>query len=71
MDFAGLFLGKIFLEVVNSHSKWPEIIILSTTTAARTIIALRELFARSGIPKQLVSDNGPQFMSGVQAVPHQ
>ena len=62
VDFAGPFLGKMFLVVVDAHSKWPEIIVMSSTTAARTITALRELFARNGIPNQLVSDNGPQFV---------
>ena len=36
---------------------------LTSTTAARTIAALREMFSRYGLPKQLVSDNGPQFTS--------
>ena len=62
-DFAGPFLGKMFLVVVDAQSKWPEIIVMSSTTAARTITALRELFARNGIPNQLVSDNGQQFVS--------
>ena len=36
---------------------------MSTTTAACTITALREMFARYGIPLQLVLDNGPQVVS--------
>ena len=61
MDFAGPFAGKMFLIVVDAHSKWPEVHIMSSTTAAKTIAVLRELFARYGLPHQLVSDNGPQF----------
>ena len=67
VDFAGPFLGKMFLVVVDAHFKWPEVIVMASTMATRTITALRELFARNGIPNQLVSDNdsdnGPQFVS--------
>ena len=35
----------------------------SSTTAAKTIEALRLLFASYGVPNQLVFDNGPQFVS--------
>ena len=34
---------------------------MTTTTASKTIEALQALFARYGLPEQLVSDNGPQF----------
>lgn len=61
--FAGPFLGTMFLIVVDSHSKWPEVIPVTTTNAARTIEELRKLFATHGLPQQLVSDNGPQFTS--------
>lgn len=55
--------GNIFLIVVDSHSKWLEALPMSSTTSAATIGALRSLFARYGLPFQLVSDNGPQFRS--------
>ena len=63
LDFAGPFMGKMLLVAVDSHSKWPEVKIMSTTTATKTITVLRDLFARYGLPRQVVSDNGPQFVS--------
>ena len=53
----------MFFLVTDAHSKWPEVNIMSSTTAVRTISVLREMFSRLGIPEQLVSDNGPQFLS--------
>ena len=61
LDFAGPFKGKMFLLVVDVHSKWPEIVEMPSTTSQRTIEELRRLFAAYGLPEQIVSDNGPQF----------
>ena len=61
IDFAGRFLGKNFLVIMDAHSKWPEVMEMPTTTATRTIGVLRALFASYGLPEQIVSDNGPQF----------
>ena len=36
---------------------------MKTTTSSATIHELRCLFASYGLPEQLVSDNGPQFVS--------
>ena len=36
---------------------------MKNTTAANTISILRALLARTGLPLQMVSDNGPQFVS--------
>lgn len=63
IDYAGPFEGLQFLVVVDSFSKWPEIFIQSTITAAATISRLREIFSRFGLPEILVSDNGTQFTS--------
>ena len=36
---------------------------MKTTTADSTINAMRNIFARYGLPTQVVSDNGPPFQS--------
>ncbi|MCP4261893.1 MAG: transposase family protein, partial [Planctomycetes bacterium] len=64
VDFAGPFLGSMWLLLVDAYSKWPEIIQMNANTTSRaTIRALRSIFARTGIAMTLVSDNGPQFIS--------
>ena len=63
IDFAGPFLGTMFLIVVDAYSKWPEVVPMTTTSATKTIEELRSMFARNGIPDQIVSDNGPQFIA--------
>ena len=40
VDFAGLFMGKSFLIVVNVHSKLLEAFEMTSTTSAETIAAL-------------------------------
>ena len=39
---------------MDAHSKWPEVQEMKSTTAAKTIEILRHLFARYGLPEQLV-----------------
>ena len=63
LDFAGPFLNKMYLLAVDAHSKWPEVFEMSQTTSLKTISVLRHLFAKYGLPEQIVSDNGPQFIS--------
>ncbi|XP_064483069.1 uncharacterized protein K02A2.6-like [Ornithodoros turicata] len=65
LDFAGPFQDKMFLVVVDAFSKWPEVIVMSSTTASHTVDVLRTIFARNGIPERIVTDNGPQFTSSV------
>jgi hypothetical protein len=43
IDFAGLFMSKSFLIVVDAYSKWPDVVETPQTTADKTIIALRQL----------------------------
>ena len=63
MDFAGPLCGKMFFLLMEAHSKWPEVYEMTSTTAQKTIEILRHIFASYGLPKQLVSDNGPQFVA--------
>ena len=60
IDFAGPFMEKLFLIVTDAHSKWPEVVEMATMTAQRTIVELRKIF---GLPEQVISDNGLQFVS--------
>ena len=48
---------------MDAHSKWPEIVEMNSTTSQRTIAELCKMFAAHGLPQQLVSDNGRQFIS--------
>lgn len=62
-DFAGPINDTYFLLVVDSFSKWPEIIPTKRITTAATISSLRKIFGRFGMPEVLVTDNGPQLTS--------
>ena len=53
----------MFFIVLKSHSKWPESVSMASTTSTATVNVLRDIFSRFGLPKTLVSDNGPQFVA--------
>jgi len=53
----------MFLIVVNAHSKWMEIEVVNTVTSQATVEHLRPIFARFGLPKVIVTDNGTCFTS--------
>lgn len=52
-----------FLIVVDSTSKWIEAFKMTNTNASEVIKKLRYLFSQFGLPKMIVSDNGPPFFS--------
>ena len=62
IDFAGPFMGKMFL-IVDSHSKWLEVEVMSSITSEAAIETLWDFLARYGIPQQLVRHNGSQLNS--------
>ena len=41
IDYAGPFQNSMFLVVVDAHSKWPEVVPVSSTTSSSTIEVLR------------------------------
>lgn len=64
VDYLGPFFGKMFMVVVDAHSKWVECIDMNKSiTAQNTIAALHQIFARFGLPCELVTDNGTSFIS--------
>ena len=56
-------MSRMFLVVVDAHSKWIECHIMASTTSASTIGKLREIFGTHGLPETVVSDNGTNFTS--------
>ena len=64
IDYAGPMEGnKMFLLVVDGHSRWSEIHPTSSATSAATIELLRRSFASLGLPEVVVSDNATTFTS--------
>lgn len=55
IDFAGPFMGHMFFVMVDVHSKWPEVELMNTTTASKTVDILRTLCGHFGVPKQIVT----------------
>lgn len=55
--------GQSFLVIVDYHSGFVELDVLSKTTSGAVIRMLKAQFARHGIPELLITDNGPQFAS--------
>ena len=63
VDYAGPFLTKMFLIVIDAYSKWIEVYITASATSAVTIDKLRQTFATFCLPETIVTDNGTNFTS--------
>ena len=61
IDYAGPFLGKMFLVVVDAHSKWLDVVSVPSATSMHTIAKLTSIFTTHGLPEMIVSDNGTAF----------
>ncbi|KAK2549537.1 Endogenous retrovirus group K member 19 Pol protein [Acropora cervicornis] len=55
------YIGKC--DICLAHHIYIKVSCLTTVTSKAVIKALKEIFARLGIPDEEVSDNGPQFSS--------
>eukprot|EP00731_Ephydatia_muelleri_P018626 Em0011g666a len=62
-DFVGPFMGKQFIVLVDAHSKWLEVSVVSSCSSQQAIKFLRHVFSTHGLPEVLVSDNGSAFIS--------
>ena len=61
IDYTSPFQGKMFLIIVDSFSKWLEIITVNNTSS--TIKALQQCFTIHGYSQVIISDNGSFFTS--------
>ena len=57
-----------YIVVVDFYSKYPEIAMLERKTASCVILHMKSIFARHGIPSQLVGDNMPVRKSRIQRI---
>ncbi len=61
LDFAGPFMGRMFLVMVDAHTKWLEAHILKNITASVTVDTLGQVFSVHGLPDVVVTNNGSTF----------
>ncbi|XP_055887318.1 uncharacterized protein K02A2.6-like [Biomphalaria glabrata] len=55
------YLGKNYMLLVDYYSNFFEIHLIPTLKASDVIIHMKSQYARHGIPRELISDNGPSF----------
>ena len=64
MDFCGPFpMGEYLFVIIDAYSRFPEVEIVSSTSAATVIPKLNRVFSVHGMPYIVRSDNGPPFNS--------
>ena len=63
LDHAGPFLGRTFLIVVDSYTKWVDIYDVPSTATEHVIEKLRTSFKMQGLPDSIISDNYHSFTS--------
>ena len=64
VDLCGPFPdGFSIIGIVDAGSRWPEVLIVRSTKTSVIVDHLSKLFINKGRPVEIVSDNGPQFIS--------
>lgn len=63
IDYAGPVEGMILLIITDAFSKWLDVKVTKSITAAATIGLVDEVFAAYGVPAMVVSDNGTNISS--------
>ncbi|XP_041471791.1 uncharacterized protein K02A2.6-like [Lytechinus variegatus] len=63
IDFADLPSGEHLLVIVDDHSRYPVVEIVTSTSAKAVIPKLDRVFAMFGVPEVVRSDNGPPYNS--------
>ena len=55
--------NKYLITFIDYYSSFPEVMITQDISSANIVRVLKDIFARFGLPEEIVSDNGPQFVS--------
>lgn len=63
IDIAGPINNQYLFIVVDSYSKYVEVVPLKTISSGTIVRSLEEIFGRLGVCETIVSDNGTQFTS--------
>ena len=63
VDIVGLIDNKYLATYIDYYSSFPEVAITRDITSKSIVKILMNIFARHGYPEEIVSDNGPQFIS--------
>ena len=49
--------------IIDAHSKWPIVILTKKASTEATVEMMLDVFTTHGLCEQIISDNGPQFIS--------
>jgi len=57
-----LLLGRMCIVIIDTHSKWTDVLLTSSASAVSTVRLCRRVFATHGVPVCIVSDNGGSYI---------
>ena len=55
---------RFAVTLIDLYSKWPEVMFCSKVTSETVINFLKTIFSKEGLPEEIITDNGSQFVSG-------